>query len=149
MKLRTGEPWIPAPDYAHTLKGLSANLIVRDIRKAVDFQTQVLGVSVVYSDIDFAVIQGYGCQWMLHADHTYRGHPLEDMFEAVMPRGAGIELRLHGCDPDKAVTAALAYGFKVLSGAADKPYKLREAHLMDADGYVWVPDIPVKNETGK
>ena len=33
-------------------------------------------------------------------------------------------------------------GCKVLAGATDKRYGLREAHLIDADGYVWVPDVP-------
>lgn len=137
---------MPAPDYARTLKGLSANLIVRDVQKAIDFQKQVLGAEVVYSDVDFAVMRGYGGEWMLHADHSYEGHPLETVLPAIGARGAGIELRVHGCDPDKAVTAALCYGYKVLNEAQDKPYKLREAHLMDADGYVWVPDVPAKPE---
>jgi len=35
MKLRTGDPWMPARDYALTLTGLTINLIVRDIPKRV------------------------------------------------------------------------------------------------------------------
>ena len=35
-------------------------------------------------------------------------------------------------------------GFKVLVGTTDKPHGLREAYLVDADGYVWVPDVHVK-----
>ena len=93
MKLRTGEPWMPAPEYAKTLQSLSVDLIVRDIRMAVDFQTQVLQTTVVYSDVDFAVVCGYGGEWMLHADHTFQGHPLETLLPGVVTRGAGIEQR--------------------------------------------------------
>jgi uncharacterized glyoxalase superfamily protein PhnB len=146
MKLRTGEPWMPSRDYARSLKGLTINLIVRDISKAVQFQRDVLNTKVVYSDIDFAVIQGYGGEWMLHADHTYQGHALESVLPGTSARGAGIELRLHGCDPDAAAATAQRLGFKVLAGAEDKPYELRESHLVDADGYVWVPDIPAKTQ---
>ena len=55
-------------------------------------------------------------------------------------RGAGIELRLHHCDPD-AVAAARPreLGFRLLDGPRDQPdHGLREAHLVDDDGYVWV-----------
>jgi uncharacterized glyoxalase superfamily protein PhnB len=149
MKLRTGEPWMPARDYALTLKGLTVNLIVRNIPRALRFQQEVLKATVVYSDIDFAVIQGYGGEWMLHANHTYQGHAMDRALSASPARGTGIELRLHGCDPDAAAAAALEHGFNVLAKAEDKPYELREAHLVDADGYIWVPDIPVKAQADK
>jgi len=59
-------------------------------------------------------------------------------------RGAGVELRLHGCDPDIAAAKALELGFVVLDGPRDQPeHGLREAHIVDADGYVWVPDLPL------
>jgi len=51
---------------------------------------------------------------------------------------------LHGCDPDEAEAAARRLGFKVLVETTDKPHGLREAYLVDADGYVWVPDVHVK-----
>jgi catechol 2,3-dioxygenase-like lactoylglutathione lyase family enzyme len=141
MKLRTGEPWMSPADYGRSLKALTINLLVHDIEAALRFQRQVLGASVVYSDPDFAVLQGYGAEWMLHADHTYQGHPLESVFTGVEARGAGVELRLHGCDPDGAEAAARRLGFKVLVSATDKGHGLREAYLVDGDGYVWVPDI--------
>ncbi len=149
MKLRTGDPWMPSRDYARSLKGLTINLIVRDIPKAVRFQQEVLKTTVIYSDADFAVLQGYGGEWMLHADHTYQEHPLEGVFAKVSQRGAGIELRLHGCNPDAAAARAQQLGYKILSEATDKPYELREAHLVDADGYVWVPDISAKTQPKK
>ena len=144
MKLRMSEPFMPAPDYGRSLIGLSLNLLVHNIEDALRFQQDVLGVTVVYSDPDFAVLRGYGGEWMLHADHAYDKHPLRGLIAGVEGRGAGIELRLHGCDPDKAEAAARAQGFHVLAPAADKPHGLREAFLMDADGYMWVPDIHVR-----
>jgi catechol 2,3-dioxygenase-like lactoylglutathione lyase family enzyme len=143
MKLRTGKPWMPAPAYAQTLNGLTVNILVRDIEKALVFQREVLGANLIYRDPDFAVLRGYGGEWMLHADHTYDSHPMRDLVKAKETRGAGIELRLHGRDPDEAERAAAGLGFRVLSPATDKPHGLREAHLVDDDGYVWVADVPV------
>ena len=144
MKLRTGSLWMPAPDYSRSLKGLSVNLLVRDVGKAILFQREVLGAKVIYSDPDFAVMQGYGGEWMLHADHTYDQHAVKGLLANATQRGAGVELRLHGCDPDQAELIARRLGFKVIAGAATKSHGLREAFLMDADGYVWVPDVPAK-----
>ncbi len=141
MKLRTGTPWMPAPDYGRSLSGLTINLLVRDIEPALVFQREVLGATVVYSDADFAVVRVGGAEWMLHADHTYRGHPMERLLAGDAPRGAGAELRLHGGDPDKAEAAARRLGYVVLAEATDKPHGLREAYVLDADGYVWVLDI--------
>lgn len=59
-------------------------------------------------------------------------------------RGSGMELRLHGCDPDRAEERATAAGYEVLASAADKPHGLREAYIVDPDGYVWVPDLPTR-----
>lgn len=146
MKRRSGEPWMPARAYGRALTGLTVNLLVRDIGAALVFQRELLGVAVVYSDPDFAVLRGYGAEWMLHADHTYDHHPLSGVIACVEQRGAGIELRLHGCDPDAAEAAARRLGLTVLASASDKGHGLREAHLVDADGYVWVPDVPTPKE---
>ncbi|MDJ0957478.1 MAG: hypothetical protein QNI91_11490 [Arenicellales bacterium] len=143
MKLRTGDAWMPADEYGKSLKGLTLNLLVEDIDKALLFQRTVLGADVVYSDPDFAVLRGYGAEWMLHADHTYDRHPFRIAAYAAGQRGAGVELRLHGCDPDKAEAAAVEHGFEVMASAANKPHGLREAFIVDADGYVWVPDRPL------
>ena len=143
MKLRTGDAWMPADEYGKSLKGLTLNLLVEDIERALVFQRDVLGAAVVYSDPDFAVLQGYGAEWMLHADHTYDRHPFRIATYAAGQRGAGAELRLHGCDPDKAESAAAEHGFEVMASAANKPHGVREVFLVDADGYVWVPDRPL------
>jgi catechol 2,3-dioxygenase-like lactoylglutathione lyase family enzyme len=142
MKLRTGDPWMPAPTYGRSLHGLSLNLLVRDIVTALPFHREVLGAEVVYSDPDFAVLRHGEAEWMLHADHTYLEHPLHQSLSHGLTRGVGAELRLHGRDPDEAEAMARRLGFTVLAGAKDKPHGLREAYLLDADGYLWVPDVP-------
>jgi hypothetical protein len=71
MKLRTGTPWMPAPDYGRSLHGLTMNLLVRNIDETLPFHQEVLGATVVYSDPDFAVLRHGDAEWMLHADHTY------------------------------------------------------------------------------
>ena len=85
--------------------------------------------------------------WMIHADHTYDSHPLNATLAKLAHRGGAVELRLHGCDPDKAQAHAIAQDFTVLQSASDKPHGLREAYLLDSDGYLWVPDVPVKLQT--
>ena len=62
-------------------------------------------------------------------------------------RGKGIELRLHGCDPDKARENAKRLGFSILAEVNDKNHGLREVYILDQDGYVWVPDIPISKKS--
>ena len=144
MKKRTGDPWMPAPEYGRGLTGLGVNLLVADIAVAIAFQRTVLGAEPVYADADFAVMRGHGAEWMLHADHTYDRHPLLRRTTENGARGSGMELRLHGVDPDRAEATALAAGHEIMASAADKPHGLREAYIIDPDGYVWVPDIPLR-----
>ena len=134
---------MPADAYGRSLRGLTLNMLVQDIETSLRFQREVLGAAVVYSDPDFAVLEGFAAQWMLHADHTYSDHPLSGVVSGLQGRGAGVELRLHGRDPDDAEAAARRLDYTVLQGAADKPHGLREAFIIDDDGYMWVPDIPV------
>src|SRR4030095_11772590 len=110
MKLRPGEPWMPAPDYGRQLHGLTINLLVRDIESALVFARRVLRAGGVFGEPDIAVLKAYGSEWMLHADHTYQGHPLQREVAAVTARGTGLELRLHGCDPHGAVGAGRGTG---------------------------------------
>ncbi len=135
-----------ADDYGRSLKGFGINLLVEDMERAISFQTGVLKAEVVYSDPDFAVLRGYGAEWMLHADHTYKDHPLHGSLSPEIPRGIGVELRLHDCDPDAAEARAVDLGYTVLAGSMDKPHGLREAYLLDDDGYLWVPDVPLPKE---
>ena len=142
MKLRTNDPWMPAPDYGRSLSGLTVNLLVRDVSAAVAFHREVLEAEVVYQDPDFAVLRRGDAEWMLHADHTYDHHPLHPALTSGRDRGLGAEIRLHGLDPDVAEAAARRLGYTVLAPATDKPHGLREAYLLDTDGYLWVPDVP-------
>jgi len=143
MKLRDGDPWMSGSEYGRSLSGLSLNLLVGEIESAVTFAQEVLKAQVVYSDPDFAVLSGYGVEWMLHADHTYDKHPMGDTISNGAARGVGVELRLHGCDPEVAEQAALKNGYEVLSPATDKGHGLRESYIQDQDGYIWVPDVLV------
>ena len=133
---------MPAPEYGHSLTGLTINLLVRDVETALSFEQQVLGVNVVYNDPDIAVLRFGDAEWMVHADHTYQDHPLHGSLGKDIIRGIGAELRLHGCDPDVAEAAARDNGYTVLEGASDRPHGLREAYIIDPDGYIWVPDVP-------
>lgn len=136
---RTGTPWMPADAFGRTLRGFGVNLLVADIAVATAFATRVLDAEVIYSDADFALLRRGDTQWLLHADHSYEDHPLHGFVAGRDGRGAGVELRLYDCDPDAAEAAARAEGHIVLAGAADKPHGLREAYVLDPDGYCWVP----------
>ena len=146
MKLRGGDPWMPAADYGRSLRGLGINLLVADIARSVAFATEVLAAETVYADPDFAVLAAQGCQWMLHADHTYNDHPLSGSLGPELARGVGVELRLHGRDPDAAEARARSRGDPILAGAMDKPHGLREAFIVDPDGYLWAPDVALAKE---
>ena len=141
-KKRSGDAWMPAPRYARTLEGLTLNLLVRDIAVALPFNRQVLGAKLVYSDPDIAVFRHRDAEWMLHADHTYDAHPIHAALAKATSRGLGAELRLHGRDPDEAERQARRLGFEVIQASTDKAHGLREVTLRDADGYMWVPDVP-------
>ena len=143
-KMRTGDPWMPAPEYGRSLTGLGLNLLVQDIARSVPFHRQVLGAEVVYQDPDIAVFCFGDAEWMLHAWHTYDAHPLHDEIISTAPRGVGAELRLHGRNPDLAETAARAQGHEIIQETRDKPHGLRECFIRDTDGYVWVPGVPLR-----
>ena len=142
-KQRTGEPWMSPADYGRSLRGLTVNLLVSDVERSLVFFREVLGAEIVYYDPDVAVLRHAEAEWMVHAHHTYDEHPLYQRLIALEPRGVGAELRLHGRDPDEAASAASRLGFTVLQPPTDKGHGLREAYIYDADGYLWVPDIPL------
>ena len=143
MKLATQPAWMPAPEYGRRLRGLGVNLIVRDIFAALRFQSEVLAAEILHNDPDFAAMQAFGAEWMLHADHTYNNHSVNGILNDRPARGIGVELRLYGRDPDDAEAKARALGVDVLAGTLDKPHGLREAYIIDQDGYLWVPSVPL------
>ena len=143
MKLATQSAWMPASEYGHRLSGLGINLLVRDVSAALRFQSEVLAADILYSDPDFAAMQAFGSEWMLHADHTYDRHPINGILSEFPARGIGIEIRLYGRNPDEAEAMAQDLGFEVLDSASDKPHGLRETYIVDQDGYLWVPGVPL------
>ncbi|MFO1122348.1 MAG: hypothetical protein U1F47_08520 [Hyphomicrobiales bacterium] len=137
------EPPVSAPDYGRALRGIGVNLLVSDVPRAVRFATRVLGATSVYDNDSFAALRLNGGEFMFHADHTYRGNPLLGVVQGVQGRGAGVELRIYGCDPDVAEAEARALGHTVLAGSLDKPHGLRECMIVDDEGYVWVPGVAI------
>jgi catechol 2,3-dioxygenase-like lactoylglutathione lyase family enzyme len=121
--------------------GLGFNLLVADVPRAVRFARDILGASSLYDDVDFAALRLCGADFMFHADHTYAGNPLLGLVAGVEGRGAGVELRVYGVDPDAAEARARAAGHTVLAGSMDKPHGLRECVILDEEGYAWVPGI--------
>jgi len=146
MKKRTAgkTPPLSAPDYGRSLRGLGFNLLVKDVSRAVAFATEVLGATSLYDDEDFAMMKLVGADFMFHADHTYCDNPLRGVVKGAEGRGAGVELRLYGVDPDMAEAAARRGGWSVLAGSADKPHGLRECVILDDEGYAWVPGVGLK-----
>jgi catechol 2,3-dioxygenase-like lactoylglutathione lyase family enzyme len=148
MKLRTQDPWMTGVDYSRGLHGFTVNLLVADIGRAVEFARRVLGATVVFSDPDFAAVRYGEQEWMLHADHTYDRHPHGSRTLEASFRGAGVELRIHDADVDAAVQAAGALGCTVLSEPQQKGHGMREAYILDLDGYTWVVDAFVGPPAG-
>jgi hypothetical protein len=81
---------------------------------------------------------------MLHADHSYSHHPMSGIVAGTDTRGAGIEIRVYGLDPDKVEARARECGDHVLAGSLDKPHGLRECFIVDPEGYVWVPSTQIR-----
>ena len=141
-------PFADRPDpmaYGRGLpRGFGVNLLVPRITPALDWQTEVLGAQVPWREELFAILAAQGATWFLHADAAYGRHPVAGIAQgAGTARGAGVELRLYGRDPDVAEAAANRLGTPVLATAADRPHGLREAFLLDPCGYLWVPCRPV------
>src|SRR5262245_66601285 len=93
MKKRTSDPWIPADRYGRMLPAFMANLVVRDVSRAVPFYRDVLGGVIHYADPDFAAIKVGGAELMLQADHTYDKHTWQQPLVDGTRRGTGAELR--------------------------------------------------------
>ncbi|MGI9347229.1 MAG: VOC family protein [Gammaproteobacteria bacterium] len=123
------------------LEGFGVNLLVRRIADNTAFLREVLGFHVLRADDFYALLEHRGHLHQLHVDATYHAHPLAALLPTCDLRGAGVELRLYGLDPDVAETRARNGGYEVLQSTADKPHGLRECFLLDPDGYCWVPSM--------
>lgn len=134
---------MPAAQYGRTLRGLSVNLLVRDVTASLPFYSDVLGLDVEYSDPDFAALSGPDeMRLMLHADHTYDTFPLGERLRAGGRRGVGVEVRLLGLDPDAAERRARDQGAPVLLPTTDYAHGWRACFLEDPDGYTFVVGLP-------
>ncbi|RWB71906.1 MAG: VOC family protein [Mesorhizobium sp.] len=141
---RTKTPWMKAEDFGRSLPlGVGVNLLVTDMAAMESFCRDVLGARIIYADEDFAAIELLGSVFMLHADHSYLDNPMTGVTAGAAPRGAGIELRLYGADPDGIEKKAAALGHIVLAGSIDKPHGLRECYIVGPDGYVFVPSARI------
>ncbi len=134
---RTGDPWMPADDYGRSLPTFTVNLLVRKLARSIEFYREVLGAAVHYSDSDFAALRVGELEFMIHADHTYDGHPWALALRRGGPRGLGAELRLFGVNPDEVEARARQKGARVLQPSQDKPHGWRDTIVVDPDGYTW------------
>ncbi|MCR9126236.1 MAG: VOC family protein [Rhodobacteraceae bacterium] len=133
---------IDADGFGRSLKGIGLNLLVRDVRAHCAFLEQVFGMRSHQATADFAIVTYGDAVFQLHADGTYHSNPLLGMVPENPPRGAGLEIRLYDSDPDAASDRARAAGATILQPPTDKPHGLREAYILCADGYAWVPSRP-------
>lgn len=136
---------VSASDYGKSLHGLGFNLIVKDLPRAIQFATQVLEAKIFFATSNFAAMKLGGQDFMFHADETYRNNELKGILAGNEARGIGVELRVYGCDPDLAEARARETGFTVLAGSLDKPHGLREAMILDDEGYLWIPSVHLKD----
>jgi len=130
---------VDADAFGRSLTGIGLNLLVTDVRKSADFLTEVFGMQAFQVTGDFAIMTLGQAVLQLHSDGTYGKHPLQSLLPENPPRGAGAEFRLYGNDPDAACAKAEAAGGTILEPATDKPHGLREAFILDRDGYCWCP----------
>ncbi|MBV5325474.1 MAG: hypothetical protein J0626_09530 [Rhodospirillaceae bacterium] len=118
----TDQEFPAADDYGRGLKGFGVNLLVRDVARTVAFSRDILLTETAMANEDFAVLRHKVngqvlAEWMLHADGTYHANPLLGLLPESGVRGAG--------EP------------------ADKPHGMREAYILDPDGYCWVASMPL------
>ena len=134
---------VEAGVFGAVLRGLGLNIVVRDVRTTAAFLETVFGMGIHRLSADFAIVTYGDAVFQLHSDGTYASNPLLALLPENPPRGAGIELRLYDSDPEAAAARAEAAGGTILQPPTDKPHGLREAYLLDPDGYVWVPSRPL------
>jgi predicted enzyme related to lactoylglutathione lyase len=133
---------VSAADFGRSLGGVGVNLLSPDVRALADFLTEVFGLTVRRLSDDFAIVLHGAAVFQVHADRTYRRHPLRGLVPETPPRGAGAQLYLFGIDPDAAAARAEAAGHLLLEPVADKPHGLRECTILSPEGYAFSPAVP-------
>lgn len=130
-------------EFGQSLSGIGVNLLCRDVRAMAAFAAEVLEMGVHRLSDDFAILRHESVLMQLHADPTFRAHPLIDLLPENPPRGAGAQLYLFGVDPDMACARANAMGVEaggvILQPPTDKPHGLREATILSPEGYAFSP----------
>ncbi|WP_310618950.1 VOC family protein [Flexibacterium corallicola] len=119
--------------------GMGVNLLVEDVQTSAKFHKFVFGSTIRYWEEHFAIMESQGHTWLLHSDWSYRNHEMMSAVQGLTARGGGLELRLYGINPDEAEEKARQLDATVLSGSINQAHGMREAHILDPDGYVWVP----------
>lgn len=133
---------VSAEDFGRSLAGLGVNLLTSDVRRLATFLQDVFGLSIHRLSDDFAIARHGGALFQIHADGTFRAHPLLGLVPESAARGAGAQLYLFGIDPDAAAARAEAAGHMVLEPVSDKPHGLRECTILSPEGYAFSPAIP-------
>jgi predicted enzyme related to lactoylglutathione lyase len=135
---------IDADSFGRSLRGIGLNILVRDVASEVAFLEQVFGMKAFQATTDFAIVTHSGHVLQLHADSTYHSNPLLGLLPEAGPRGGGAEFQLYNTDPDAAVEQARGIeAATILQEPKDKPHGLREAYILDPNGYAWVPSRPL------
>jgi len=136
---------VGAVDFGRSLTGIGLNILVRDVPALCRFLADVFYMEVQRQSADFAIVSYEGQVFQLHADHTYHSHPLPSLLPENGARGAGIEIRLYGTDPDEAVARADKHDHSstLLEEPANKPHGLRECIILCENGYAWAPSRPL------
>ena len=138
---------VGAVEFGRSLEGLGLNLLVRDVGASVGVMQEVFGMKAFQPTQDFAIMTLGELTLQLHADHTYHAHPLLSLLPESGARGAGAQFHLFEVDPDQAAAAAATFeNLVVLQEPTNKPHGLREAFILDADGYCWVPSRRLTDE---
>jgi hypothetical protein len=143
---------IPAAAFGASLSGITINILTRDVRAEAAFLADAFGCTIHRLSGDYAIARHIGADGaaavlQIHSDASFARHPLHALLPESSPRGAGIEIRLHGANPDLACErAAQIEGAMILSPATNKPgHGLREAVILSPSGYAFVPSIALQD----
>ena len=136
---------VPAAEFGAALQGITLNLLTRDVRGEAAFLVGVFGFALHRLSDDYAIVLHNKTVIQLHSDRTFAAHPLHGLLPEAGPRGAGLELRLHGVDPDAACAKASQIADAVVLAAPQNKagHGLREAVILSPSGYAFVPSLPL------